>query len=468
MSGERSAKEIYQEALDVGSKALWSGDYEAVARTAAFPYTMATRTTLATFEDAESLTAMLRDLRGNFANVGATDLIRICREAHVSADDPDRIVGRHTSYTMRGGMYAVPPYDSAMEMVRTPEGWRICFISSDIDDRHVTIVERVERAGTTAGASPTDPRRVYQDLIDKLTDAIVRRDAETFIACNALPQQVVTVAGQRIFETEGDLLESLNRFVHAIEVNGVTHVVRVCVHARALGPEHIEGWHKTYILRGANLVYTPHVTRQVLRHEDGLWRVAEIEAEVDHGVSPSSTLWPVPGAFTERWRQKVGDARSGDIPADTLYRAFLDALAAASEALDLDAWTTLFDYPHAMHLDGTTTWFTTAEEKRKDLETLMEAEKGLAPGIRSVERGIERAVLTKADELIGYHLARLLRGGETVGGPYAVRTVLRLTDAGWRCRHSTIVTLTPEQITSGRPLADILPKLRQLEGETDT
>lgn len=136
----QTARDIYQAYLDRVSRALLERDFDCVIDHYHLPHELASRTSSVVFHEIEVLRRALLGLRESFDQLGVNALLRLCTEAEFLPGTRDRIVGRHTSYALRGAVHAVPPYQSRMELVRGPDRWQSASIHSDIGDSHVTLV----------------------------------------------------------------------------------------------------------------------------------------------------------------------------------------------------------------------------------------------------------------------------------------------------------------------------------------
>ena len=134
-----SAQDIYQAQLDALTVALWDADADTVLANTTLPTRMTTPDTDIMIQNADEMRASLAELRRSLDRIGATAFHRICTAANF--EGADRIRGRHTSYVLRGGSYALPPYDSDMLLVARGNAWRCAEIHSDVLNRHMTVID---------------------------------------------------------------------------------------------------------------------------------------------------------------------------------------------------------------------------------------------------------------------------------------------------------------------------------------
>ncbi|MDU8909914.1 hypothetical protein [Aestuariicoccus sp. MJ-SS9] len=136
----QSAQDIYQDHLDRLSRALWVRDFAAVADMLGLPNVMATKDARLRFDDNADLLTTLTHFRDSLQTMGATGYHRICQRAAYLAGDDTRIEGRHTTYVLRGGHYAVPPWQSDMTLELRDGVWKGMTITSDVRNSDCTVL----------------------------------------------------------------------------------------------------------------------------------------------------------------------------------------------------------------------------------------------------------------------------------------------------------------------------------------
>ncbi|UWQ16503.1 hypothetical protein [Jannaschia sp. M317] len=118
-----TAADIYQTNLDEVTNLLWARDYEGVCRHLLFPSRMETNDKGVQVENAEQMILSLRSQRDSLERLGAQGYHRLCLAAEFDPLNPDRIVGRHRTYVLRGGTYVIPPYEADMALERVNGRW---------------------------------------------------------------------------------------------------------------------------------------------------------------------------------------------------------------------------------------------------------------------------------------------------------------------------------------------------------
>jgi len=135
----RQASDIYQTFLDEGSRMIMSGDFAAVARSMVYPQTMETADGVMWYTVPEDMEVAAASFRAFLATMGATDYHRLCVFAEIDADGTG-IFGEHTTYIIRGGQFAVPPYRNRMWLRLDNGVWRGAGLAAAVSNHVCTIL----------------------------------------------------------------------------------------------------------------------------------------------------------------------------------------------------------------------------------------------------------------------------------------------------------------------------------------
>lgn len=133
------AEHIYQDWLDRVSALIMANDFEAVAANMHYPQTMATEDGVLAFENPAEMVEAAAAFRAFLARMGTTDYHRICESA-VFEGGGDRISGEHTTYIVRGGSFAVPPYRNTMWLRFDGDRWLGAGIEAAVPNRTCTVL----------------------------------------------------------------------------------------------------------------------------------------------------------------------------------------------------------------------------------------------------------------------------------------------------------------------------------------
>lgn len=142
----QSAREIYQDHLDRVSRAVWTSDFDAVAKEMAYPHQISSFDTDVEIATPAQLVENMRHFRETMISLGAKEYHRICQSAHFS-EDRTQIQGQHATYILRSGTYATEPYLNEMILVLRNGIWLGAGILSKVESRRVSI--NVRKSATT-------------------------------------------------------------------------------------------------------------------------------------------------------------------------------------------------------------------------------------------------------------------------------------------------------------------------------
>lgn len=134
-----SAADIYQSFLDAGSELLMAAAFDALADSMVYPQTMETSDSVVRYENRDMMIDAVEHFRGFLSGVGATDYHRVC---HFATFEPgsDVIAGEHTTYILKGGSFAVPPYRNRMWLRRVNDHWCGSGIAAAVENRTCMIL----------------------------------------------------------------------------------------------------------------------------------------------------------------------------------------------------------------------------------------------------------------------------------------------------------------------------------------
>jgi hypothetical protein len=114
---------IYQKIIDLLSYAALHGDLDILRRHIRLPFTFTTEAADFVLRSDAELVAYCMSFHETLTQMGATDYIRIAREARSLG--PDRIEGVHYAHTIRNGHRLLPPFASRMIIERVAGIWAV-------------------------------------------------------------------------------------------------------------------------------------------------------------------------------------------------------------------------------------------------------------------------------------------------------------------------------------------------------
>lgn len=151
-------------------------------------------------------------------------------------------------------------------------------------------------------------RRIYQDVMDRFNHAYFHSDLDTMTALMHLPVEIATFDSRMVLRTRDDLFRMMDAVRRMIDKENVTTYLRVCIAARHLDADTIDGTHESHVLNGMRYVHPRFPVRCLLRRFDGLWKVVSAE----HAVEDDSFV--VPAIIAALSHAKTTDFKQNGFP----------------------------------------------------------------------------------------------------------------------------------------------------------
>jgi hypothetical protein len=117
-----------------------------------YPQTMETADGILSFHAPAEMAEAAEAFRGFLAKMAATDYHRICNIAEFGTDGTT-VSGEHTTYILKGGNFAVPPYRNRMWLRLSDGAWRGSGVAAAVLNRTCTILSP-EQLRAARGRAP--------------------------------------------------------------------------------------------------------------------------------------------------------------------------------------------------------------------------------------------------------------------------------------------------------------------------
>jgi hypothetical protein len=128
---------IYQDLLDHLSAAAFGCDFRVLREHIALPFTYRTLSGEFTLTTEDDLKSYCVTLNKSLVHLGATDYIRIARNARYL--DASRIEGFHYTHILNSGERMVAPYASYMVIEEYGAGWRVTSAAHAVETLSIPI-----------------------------------------------------------------------------------------------------------------------------------------------------------------------------------------------------------------------------------------------------------------------------------------------------------------------------------------
>lgn len=147
-----------------------------------------------------------------------------------------------------------------------------------------------DRNSGTAGGDPF-AREILQGVLDRINLAFFSNDADTFVALMQTPHRSATLDGVTVIRSPDEARHMFERFREYLAHQEVTAYVRVCLGARFVADEVIEGLHESHVLSGRAYVQPRFTVRTMMRRIDGEWRLTETDTHIASDTPLPRTLF---------------------------------------------------------------------------------------------------------------------------------------------------------------------------------
>jgi len=127
---------------------------------------------------------------------------------------------------------------------------------------------------------------IYQDFLDRTSDALVSGDAEGFLRHVHLRHQIVTENGIIEVADMTAALKHFDGFFGALRAAGADSYVRTAQSAEFVSPDRIIGRHIAHITAGGKLVTPAYENEMEIERLGGVWGMSWVRHRV-HAVG-----WP--------------------------------------------------------------------------------------------------------------------------------------------------------------------------------
>jgi hypothetical protein len=112
---------------------------------------------------------------------------------------------------------------------------------------------------------------IYQDLLDRMGEALVTGEVTAFMRHIFLPCRLETDSASFLIETEAQACRHFNGFHEALKSQGTDAYTRIAKSAGFDGPDVIRGRHETIITAGGKLVAPRFDNEMTILRRGDIW-----------------------------------------------------------------------------------------------------------------------------------------------------------------------------------------------------
>ena len=270
---------------------------------------------------------------------------------------------------------------------------------------------------------------IYQDVLDIQSDALLARDFARVLRHVRVPCRRRTLGSSIVIETQEDLETAVISLASAMSDQGVDQCIRLASDASFLSPNYIEGWHVTHVLRNGQRVSNAHENRSVLRRENGVWQLVELDSTLTSPAEAYAAMTVDQAASVHAFRAGDADQRRSSASAFAVYQCFLDRLSQANLDFDFDAYSSLLRFPMGHHAESEDIIMHEPSELRPFIDVLSRLL--IDNKADRFVRAASHAEFLGERRICGYHSAIMYRGEKSVLGPIRSRMMLERHGEDW-------------------------------------
>jgi len=126
-----------------------------------------------------------------------------------------------------------------------------------------------------------DARQIYQGVMDRFAEVFFHSDLDLLCDLMILPSQMITFETRMVYRTRDDLRTYMDVVRRMIDRENVTTYLRVCLAARFVDADTIDGTHESHVLNGMRYIVPRFPVRCRLRRAGPLWKVNLAEHAVE-------------------------------------------------------------------------------------------------------------------------------------------------------------------------------------------
>ena len=296
-----------QEVLDVQSRALLDGDASAMATTLSMPYRRVTLDIDLIVEKDADLHVEVDAFSNSLRNLGVNQLIRLATDAEFINDH--MIEGYYVSHALRNATQMVPSYLNRIVLQNFDGAWRAVEVASEFESRGwpINLMHFATEGSVRKPKELIDQRRnvknplpVYQQFLDRLTDATRAQDFDAYIALCDLPYTCHGNALDTLMSTPEDVRPFFDLPVDMINGDKADTFERTAQSAQFLGPNIICGYHDSLFLKAGQKAIPPIKSRMILKHTGMGWKLKHVTNSIANETYPYGAPKPTDALPTHR------------------------------------------------------------------------------------------------------------------------------------------------------------------------
>ncbi|MEO1732518.1 MAG: hypothetical protein AAFR45_02640 [Pseudomonadota bacterium] len=136
----QNAHEIYQENLDLVSRAFWHRRFDLLPKYLGIPNQVITKDEEIVISSADELICLMQDFREKLITLGGYAYRRECQEAVFANERKNVILGRHQTFLLNADEAVIGTYENRMTLMRIEDRWLGVRIDSSAENKTFNVV----------------------------------------------------------------------------------------------------------------------------------------------------------------------------------------------------------------------------------------------------------------------------------------------------------------------------------------
>ncbi len=267
--------------------------------------------------------------------------------------------------------------------------------------------------------------RIYQHVVDEISDALMRSDAKTVASYLTKPFHMRTAKGWFPLNTFDDVEQMVSSMHLSMKIQNVTDYIRNAYDAKFSEDGGIEGFHTTHIISNERPLVAPYESRMVLKQQGDIWQVCTAEHSMENAKWPISMPKVSTGTLSDLEEETKNDAVALEI-----YQNFIDRLTEANITGDHAGWNRMCEFPHRVEIDNVKHIIESTDDTSTFLNTMSDL---LNDAINeNFKRDANFAGFLGEDMIRGYHTTTMGDPESNAFRPIQSRITIRRTNNEWR------------------------------------
>lgn len=290
---------MLQEVLDIQSRALMENDADAMRATVNLPYRRLTMDADVIIERDEDMQKGMNVFGYSLRSLGVNHLIRLATDGQFL--NKNLIEGHFVTHALSNATQMVPSYLNRVVLQNFDGVWKMIELASEIASQGWPVnLLHVAGAGSVRNSRDDyDPRRdvshplpVYQDFLDRFTDASLTQDFDAYVALLDLPFTFHGNEVDTLLSSPEDVRPFYELNVEMINGETADSIERKADTAQFLGPDMICGYHIGQLYKNGLQALPAVKSRMILKHTGMGWKLKHVTNAIANPTYPH--IAPVP------------------------------------------------------------------------------------------------------------------------------------------------------------------------------